>query len=176
MYLVCRASEQGMQKGSALVMSLIILLLLSLIAISGMQGGLFQERMATAHRDGVMSLEAAEMALRDAQDNLDGFFDLVPFGTQVGFHDSSGADIPGIFDTADWDDTNSVNFVPGGNGVGARYFVEYVGPVPTSGRLPQRASAAPVPLHSARIVVVSQGASGQAQRAIESYYVFSADI
>lgn len=170
----CRGTDSDTQKGSALVMSLIILLLLSLIAISGMQGGIFQERMATAHRDGVMSLEAAETALRDAQDSLDGFFDLVPFGTQAGFHTASG-NPPGVFDSANWDDTNSVHFNPVG-GVEARYFVEYVGPVPVAGRLPQRASDAPVPLHSARIVVVSQGASGQAQRAIESYYVFSADI
>ena len=58
------------QSGIVLMLSLIFLILLTLLAISGMQGTILQERMAGNTRDRMLALEAAETALRTAADIL----------------------------------------------------------------------------------------------------------
>src|SRR5690606_3662139 len=55
------------QAGSALLVSIVMLLLMSLMGISAMQGTLFQERMAGNMRDRELSFEAAEAALRQGE-------------------------------------------------------------------------------------------------------------
>ncbi|MHB1677038.1 MAG: pilus assembly PilX family protein [Sulfuriferula sp.] len=52
------------QSGMVLMLSLIFLVLLTLLAVSGMQGTILQERMAGNARDHMLALEAAETALR----------------------------------------------------------------------------------------------------------------
>lgn len=58
------------QSGMVLMISLIFLVLLTLLAVSGMQGTILQERMAGNTRDRMIALEAAETALRTAADIL----------------------------------------------------------------------------------------------------------
>ena len=48
-------------------MSLVILLVLSLLALSGMQGSIMQERMTTAQRDGMLALEAVPFLCGDLE-------------------------------------------------------------------------------------------------------------
>jgi type IV pilus assembly protein PilX len=55
------------QKGSALLVSLIMLLLLTLVAVAGMQGTILQERMTGNLRDRDLALQAAEAALREGE-------------------------------------------------------------------------------------------------------------
>lgn len=52
------------QRGSALAISLIFLLLMTLLGVSAMQGSNMQERMAGNLRDRNMAFQAAEAALR----------------------------------------------------------------------------------------------------------------
>ena len=52
------------QSGMVLMISLIFLVLLTLLAVSAMQGTILQERMAGNTRDRMLALEAAETALR----------------------------------------------------------------------------------------------------------------
>ncbi|MFL0810773.1 MAG: hypothetical protein K6L76_10195 [Agarilytica sp.] len=51
------------QRGSALVISLIILLVMSILGIQGMQGTALEERMSGNFRDRTLAFEAAEAAL-----------------------------------------------------------------------------------------------------------------
>lgn len=166
------------QSGVALLMSLVILLVLSLLAISSMQGSVMQERMATAQRDGVVSLETAEAGLRQAEQALEGLDDLDDFGTRAGFFEPADEDLPNPYDAAAWGD-NTVT-IPGAaiDGRTPRYFFEYKGKVSldSGDELPRDlgspAQTGPVELDSARIVVMAPGPSGESKRLVETFYVF----
>ncbi|WP_111498179.1 MULTISPECIES: pilus assembly PilX family protein [Marinobacter] len=163
------------QQGVALLLSLVILLVLSLLAISGMQGSVMQERMATAQRDGVMALEVAETALAEVEGQLDQMTDLGGFGSDTGFYDVN--DAPSPFDEDTWTADGSAT-ASSVDGMTPRYFVEYLGKVvlDEEGQLPrdqgQYGSSDQVEMDYARIIVMAQGPSGQSRRLLESYYVF----
>lgn len=52
------------QKGSALIVSLVMLLLITLVAVGGMQSTIMQERMSANLHDRDLAFQAAESALR----------------------------------------------------------------------------------------------------------------
>lgn len=52
------------QRGSALIISLVMLLLISLVGVSSMQGTILQERMASNLQDRNIAFQASERALR----------------------------------------------------------------------------------------------------------------
>lgn len=55
------------QRGSALIISLIMLLLISLIGVGSMQGTILQERMASNLHDRNIAFQASERALRGGE-------------------------------------------------------------------------------------------------------------
>lgn len=57
----------SMEQGSVLVIALVILLVLTMMAIAGVQSTSIQERMAGNMRDKDISFQSAEAALRDAE-------------------------------------------------------------------------------------------------------------
>ena len=66
--------RQGManaQTGSALIIALVFLLLVTMIGVTAMQSTTMQERMAGNLRDGYLAFEAAEAALREGETWLD---------------------------------------------------------------------------------------------------------
>lgn len=58
------------QRGTILVISLIMLLLMTIIGLASMRGTVLEERMAGNWRDRNIAFQAAELALRDAEDWL----------------------------------------------------------------------------------------------------------
>jgi type IV pilus assembly protein PilX len=58
------------QRGAALIVSLVILLLMTLIGIFAMRSSVMEEKMATNQRDRELARQAAEIALRDAENAL----------------------------------------------------------------------------------------------------------
>jgi type IV pilus assembly protein PilX len=58
------------QSGAVLVISLIMLLLLTLIGVTGMQTTSLEEKMAGNTRDRSVAFQAAESALRDAENDI----------------------------------------------------------------------------------------------------------
>lgn len=94
------------QQGVALVVSLIILLLTTIIGVTAMQGTTLEDRMATNMVDRNLAFEAAEAALRDAESWLMGQ-SVNPGTTSDG---SSGIWTNGTpFLLGDGDDTNDTN-------------------------------------------------------------------
>lgn|SRR5690606_21547001 len=165
------------QRGAALLLSLVILLVLTMLAVSGMQGSLLQERMVAAQRDGIVTLEIAERAMRDVEALLDGLSDLDDFGTKPGFYETGKA--PAVFSADTWNANGNKSATGTAiDGITPRYFVEYLGDVEldSEGELPRDLSvygAKPSTLMDyARIVVMAQGPSGQSRRILEGYYVF----
>lgn len=63
---------QCSQSGSALIVSLIMLLLISLIGVGSMQGTILQERMASNLHDRNIAFQASERALRVGENWLAG--------------------------------------------------------------------------------------------------------
>jgi type IV pilus assembly protein PilX len=64
-------AQRVRQRGAALIVSLIILLVITMLGLTAIQNSSLQERMATTMVDRSIAFEAAEAALRDAQDWLD---------------------------------------------------------------------------------------------------------
>jgi type IV pilus assembly protein PilX len=173
------------QKGAALLLSLVILLVLTLLAVSGMQGSIMQERMSTAQRDGMFALEIAETAMREAEATLDGLTDLSGFGAKTGFYDGTNpsTSVPSPYTAGTWKTNGSgdpVNAIKGTavNGVVPLFMFEYKGKVTvdSEGQLPrdfsQYGSEGPAEFDYARILVRASGPSGSSMRLLEGFYVF----
>ena len=58
------------QSGAALIVSLILLIVLTVLSIAAMQGTTMQERMAGNYRDTNQAFQAAEAALRAGESEL----------------------------------------------------------------------------------------------------------
>jgi type IV pilus assembly protein PilX len=175
------------QSGAVLLMSLIILLVLTLLAISSMQGSVMQERMTSAQRDGMLALEFAERALVEAETRLDGLSDLDDFGSTTGFYESvsgSGSAPPSPFAASTWSrsgetgDPVSAIAATAVNGQEPLYFYDYKGSVTldAQGQLPrdlsQYGAVGPTEFEYVRIVVRAPGPSGTSNRLLEGFYVF----
>lgn len=65
----------GRQKGAALVVALVLLLVITILGLSSMRGTSLQERMSANLRDRGLAFQAAEAALREAEASL---VDLAP--------------------------------------------------------------------------------------------------
>ena len=73
-----RFSHRSAQNGMAMIMSLLLLLVITLLAATSIRGTVLQERMKASMEDYARALEAAEAALRAAERELDSNTDL-PF-------------------------------------------------------------------------------------------------
>ena len=104
------------QKGVALIVGLVMLLVLTVIGLSAMQGTAMQEKMSGNYRDANMALQAGEAALRYVEEGyLKSLDDMVvgqPYGSCGGtcqiVDSSEGSTLPGT-DAAGWD-AQSINF------------------------------------------------------------------
>lgn len=162
------------QSGVALLMSLVILLVLSLLAVSSMQGSLVQERMVSAQRDAMGALEAAELALHEVEGRLE---------SETWSHENSHpfmhdkGDAPSPFDSATWGNNNTATVsVDVGSDRQAQVFIEYLGELDlnenaTSLHVENRNVVA-ISAHMVRIVTMGRGPSGSSRRLIESFYVY----
>ena len=99
------------QRGSALILSLVFLVIMTLIAVSAMRDTTLQERMAGNLRDRSLAFQAAEASLRDGEVWL-----LSPAGRLA-----AGVLVDEIADPATWDGTApaptqaaSLGFIDGG--------------------------------------------------------------
>lgn len=71
------------QSGSALLVSLIILLLMTILGVTSMQTTTMQDRMAGNMKDRNLAFQRAEQALREAQRDLPGSVDAAISGFSV---------------------------------------------------------------------------------------------
>lgn len=91
------------QQGIALVMSMIMLLMMTLLGLSAMKTSLMEEKMAGNSRDVELAFQAAETALRDAE---------IWIANQVNepVDTSTGTNRVWTLDTMDPDTTNAVSW------------------------------------------------------------------
>lgn len=81
------------ERGSALLVSLVFLLLLTMIGISSIQDSTLQERMAGNNHDREAAFQAAEAGLRAAERYLQGAV-IGPFNGTNGLYPSDSASVP----------------------------------------------------------------------------------
>ncbi len=81
------------QTGSALIVSLVMLLLMTLVGLAGMQTTIMQERMSANLHDRELALQAAETALRDAE-NMIMSSPPTSFNNENGFYEVNSDDRP----------------------------------------------------------------------------------
>ncbi len=118
------------QRGAALVVSLLILLVLTLIGVSGMQSTVLEERMASNTRERNIAFQAAESALRDAETYIDGITTTGDFDGTAGLF-SDTQDEPDYTSAATWSDNATsvaANNVPG-SASAPRYFIKRFGTI-----------------------------------------------
>lgn len=124
----------GHQKGSALVISLIMLLIISLLAIGGLRSTILQERMSANLYDRELAFQAAEAALRAGErflattppatiPNANGLYDL---------NNASRPDWLAATATATHDPLDAFVLNPGLDAVAVQpqYFIERIGITP----------------------------------------------
>jgi len=174
------------QRGVALVMTLLILLVLTLLASSNLDRVTMQELMVNAQREGDVSLELTEEVIREAERRIDdGLVVLSDFDTNGPLYEPGAA--PDFDDPDAWGENNSfaatatynawLESFEGRSMPVPQYFIELVGDVAgvsqvtdvvMAGRQDMVTGAAR-PL-GFRIVAMSRGFSGNARRIVEVYY------
>lgn len=185
------------QRGVALLMSLVILLVLSILAASSMQGSIMQERMSTSARESALALEAAEAGLREIESTVSNLANLNNFGNPDGTGNANGwyhiGFAPDVFDDATWNGVgNEVLAATPVAGITPRYFVEYRGLVSLNiggadgsvrnlnyqgrGDAAGGSSEFSAEAESVRVVVMAEGPSGQSRKIVESFYFFDPSL
>lgn len=125
------------QQGVALIMSLVILLILTILGVSSVQNTSLQERMARNARDSNLAFQAAESAILEAEIYLAGVTALTPFQTANTEGRYPGNDTmpppPVDHSSFDWDDPsnnamqfNVVDTNIDGVAVQPRYIIEFM--------------------------------------------------
>lgn len=173
------------QRGAALFVSLMLLLVLTILAISSMQGTVLQEQMVSAQRDGQIAFEGAEHAMREAEAFLRQAA-LPSFENKNGLFKADGTPPVGaaLFASSFWVDANTRKAsMPksGGEDLLAeqpRYFIQVLDPTSISfnSRLNLNMqnynnNSGDTTVYPYRIVARSTGISGQSARVIEQYFV-----
>lgn len=162
------------QRGAALILSLLLLLVLTLLALSSMQGSVLQQRMVSGLSEGVVSLEIAESGLRDAEEVLENINVLSAFDGSNGlFGPDDNTPDPLAHD---WANSTVVRDADAIDGVTPRYFIQHMGDAAQTNKLTDIVvqgytfETGALKTQAFRIVVWTGGTSGEAQRVIESYY------
>lgn len=170
--------NRSAQKGTVLLISLIILLVLSILAVSGMQGSVMQERMAGAQSEGISALEAAEDGARFGElwvrNNV---LTLTAFDGTGGLYDIrvEAERAPDPYSETTWDAANVIAADPIG-GITPLFFVEYLGPGYAEDQLTDgmiggyNHETGAVDVHAFRLVTRAEGPSGRARRMIEIFF------
>ncbi|WP_298453534.1 PilX N-terminal domain-containing pilus assembly protein [uncultured Marinobacter sp.] len=187
------ASSPVHQSGAALLISLVILLVLTTLALSSMQGTSTQEKMVSSQRDAQVALDGAEAALLAAEAELRGGT-LPTFDTSEGLYDETDTQPAAVLAPGTWAAPTG-----GGHGNGTRqapmpedssgddllaeaprYFIKATpatGSASSSGfglgagRVGDGVASSSSSGKVYRVVAFSSGASGQAARAVEAYVI-----
>jgi len=119
-----------LQRGAVLVVSLMILLMMTLIGLSAMQGSTLQEKMTGNLRDSSVAFNTAESALRDGEAFIEGVAALSAFDGTNGLYGEYDGDImPDPYAAATWSsNSTSIEGNPvSGVSVTPRFFIRYTG-------------------------------------------------
>ncbi|WP_455201815.1 pilus assembly PilX family protein [Kaarinaea lacus] len=98
------------QSGSVLIISLIIMLVLTILGVSGMKSAVLEEKMAGNVRDTQLAFQAAEATLREAEQYINtNIVSLTDFDTDGsdGLYDKSQQR---LWDNISWNSSDSIEY------------------------------------------------------------------
>jgi len=165
---------KGREGGSALIVSLLILIILSLLGLTAVRTTTLEEKMAGNLRDNDLAFQTAESALRDAETFVEGVVSTNAFNDAGGLYGEATAD-PDYFAAATWNAVNSAVYSGAITGVATqpRYIVKYLGVVPTAGgalNIGGYGNQQAGTLHSFRITARGTGGRDTTQVILQDYY------
>ncbi|MCI0506014.1 MAG: PilX N-terminal domain-containing pilus assembly protein [Gammaproteobacteria bacterium] len=118
------------QSGSVLIISLIVMLILTILGVSGMKSSVLEEKMAGNMRDGQLAFQAAEATLREAEQYIEGnVVSIANFDTDGsdGLYDKSQQN---LWDSIGWTSGDSLEFSDFNTGYAVntppRYIIEHL--------------------------------------------------
>lgn len=113
------------EHGAVLIVSLIMLLIVTMIAVSSMQGTVMEEKMAGNTRDRNLAFQTAESALREAETYVEGLASMGTFTGSGGLYGLLDSE-PYYSDSATWSETvnHVVASAPHGSYDAPRYFIK----------------------------------------------------
>jgi type IV pilus assembly protein PilX len=114
------------ERGAVLIVSLIMLLVVTLIAVSSMQGTVMEEKMAGNTRDRNLAFQTAESSLREAETYVEGLASMGTFNGSGGLYGLTDLE-PYYADSTTWSDTlnHVVGSEPHGSYAAPRYFIKH---------------------------------------------------
>lgn len=167
------------QQGSALLISLVILLVLTLVGVSAMDTNLLEEKMSGNMRDQQIAFQSAEAAIYEAEAYIEGITvvsDFTGSGGLLGDLDTE----PKYFESATWGSSSSIgvsNTIPDiDSDKQPRYIIKYLGVKLNQtvdwdgGQLGNYGDSNAGDINVFRITARGTGASGKAQAIIQTYY------
>lgn len=118
-------NSQFHQRGVVMVVSLIMLLVVTLLAVSSMQGTVLEEKMAGNAKDRNLAFQTTESAVREAENYLDGLVSLGTFNGTAGLYGLTDGE-PYYASTATWSDAtqHTVASADYGSYEAPRYFIK----------------------------------------------------
>ena len=129
-------SAPGSQRGVALFISLVLLLVLTIIGVSAVQTTSLEVRMARNDYDSLLAFQAAESALRDAEVAIEALLTLDDFDDtgSLGLWEIAELDEAPRWETANWNGATSVVAASVMDEVSAqpRYIIEHAATVQRS--------------------------------------------
>ncbi|MDE2140143.1 MAG: pilus assembly protein [Gammaproteobacteria bacterium] len=132
---IAAPTTRNLQQGVVLIVSLVLLLVLTILGIAAIQSTSLEERMAGNQRAHQLAFEAAEAALRQGEQALNGLASLPPFdGSVLGYYpnstDASGNPLTAGADWQNWNwASKSIPYtgtlaIGGNTGATASYYIE----------------------------------------------------
>ncbi len=172
--------RQKHQKGAALAVSLIILLVMTLLVLSSTQSVVMQERMTSAVRDTHISLAVAEAGVAAAEAFIDSRTDLTDFNAtgSNGYYSQDNGPV-NVYTDPGWSSTGSGGYQTAAavDGVSAEYIIIDVGTVQLAedaasgiNLLGYGQTTGGGEVNAFQIVSRASGKSGTAERIVMSHY------
>jgi type IV pilus assembly protein PilX len=120
------------ERGAALIVALVMLLIMTVLGVSAMRSTTLQERMAGNLRDGNLAFQAAEAALREGENFLEGT--LPPFAGANGLLQmQDGAGQAAFWNAHNWGANSRTAAAVAGTTAAPRYVIEELPAVPVEG-------------------------------------------
>ena len=132
---IAMARPRVRQQGAALIVSLLLLLIMTVLGVTSMRTTTLQERMAGNLRDNNLAFQSAEAALRQGEDFLE-LATVPPFtGSNGLLQMQSGAGQASYWNQYDWPALGRAAVAPAADLVAEapRYVIEELPPLPAQG-------------------------------------------
>lgn len=177
-----RSPNLACQSGAVLLVSLMILLIMTVLGIAAMSTTTMEEKMAANSQQRQQAFQAAETALRDAENwltaNITRMDHLSQFNGSNGLYASQriaiGAPLSeptfNIYSDSAWlnNGTASTTLLSGQDP--PRYIIEYIGDFGSGGPCLDPTGCAPVARYAFRITAIGWSVDGTARYLLRSHY------